>query len=225
MNKLALLWLLTALITTRLIGASITHTLTVFPQMTDWRVTNSIPQFDPGLGSLTNVSVSVSVNAANRLRTENRDRQSWETTASGEVQAIADVGGHVTSTSVTNTYSTTLTAFDGLLDYQGTSGFDVTVVGGSSSIGQPASVVGFSGTNSIPIIIGATAIGRYDGSGYSRFIINTTASALVTVTYEFSPPTCPPAPEDCDDRRKPDSDDCDDRDGRDDRRKSRNRRR
>jgi hypothetical protein len=199
-------------------AASITHTATIFPTLTDWSLTNSVPQFDPALGTLNSVSISIGVNASTEIFVENRDRREWPTTAGSEVTATATVAGFSAVASVTNLHSQTLTAFDGVLDFGGTSGFTQAVVGTASASAFAPSVL-FIGVGNVPLVASADAVGRYNGSGAYRFVVGTTASAIVTVTYDFTPncppaPTCNPEPEDCvkpptkdddcdDDRRKP----------------------
>lgn len=178
----------------RVAAASITHTATVFPTRTDWAVTNSVPQFDTSLGTLTNVTVSVAVNASTQFRAENRDTVPALTVATAEVTAVGTAAGHATVVTVTNVYSTTLSAFDGVIDFAGTSGFTETVLGSDSGGSSPASFTPFIGTGSVPLTASASATAAFEGSGFARFVVNTFASAIVTVTYEFSPPACEPQP-------------------------------
>jgi hypothetical protein len=186
-------------------AATITHTATIFPSTTDWSVTNSVPQFDPSLGTLTNVTITIGVNAKTTIRVENRDRTPWLTTAGSEVTATATVAGYSALTTVTNSHTQTLTSFDGTIDYAGTSGLTQSIVG-SDYASESVPTAAFVGIGNVPLVAGASAVGRYNGSGYYRFIVNTSASALVTVTYEFSPPVCPECPPAC----KPDVNGSDD---------------
>lgn len=178
-------------------AASITHTASVFPQTTNWSLTNSVPQFDGSLGTLTNVTITVAVNTSTQLRVESRDTTPWLTYAASEVTATGIVAGYSATTTLTNSHTATLSEYDGVLDYGGTSGFNVTVVGTDSGSAVPASFAPFIGTGTVPLIAAATAVGVYEGSGDYRFIVNTRASAIVTVTYEFSPPVCPECPPAC----------------------------
>lgn len=193
----------------RISAASVTHTATVFPTRTNWSITNSVPQFDPALGALTNVTIGISVNVSTQFRAENRDTIAWLTEARTEVTATGTVAGYSAITTLTNSYTTTLSVYDGVLDYGGTSGFTVTIVGSDSENTVPSDFTPYIGTGTVPLIASAIGVGFYDGSGDSRFIVNTFASALVTVTYEFSLPPCP----DCDCDPEPDckpnpKDDC-----------------
>jgi hypothetical protein len=200
-------------------AATITHTATVFPSPTNWSLTNSIPQFDPALGTLTNVSITVAANVRNRVRVESRSNLPRTATAGGTATITATVAGYSAAASITNSYTQALDAFDGVIDYAGVSGFDQTLDGSGYGAVTPPDFTPYIGVGTVPLVAASIANGSYNGPGDYRFIINTTASALATVTYEFSPPACPPAcnPEpDC----KPEPDDC-----RDDRRSSRKRRR
>lgn len=182
----------------RVAAASVTHTATVFPTRTNWSMTNAVPQFDPSLGTLTNVAVGIAVNVSTQFRVENRDTIAWLTEARADVIATGTVAGYSATATLTNSYATTLSAYDGVLDYGGTSGFTVTIVGSDSESAVPSDFTPYIGTGTVPLIASATGVGFYDGSGDSRFIVNTFASALVTITYEFSPPVCPECPSACD---------------------------
>ena len=191
-------------------AATITHTAAVFPQATNWSLTNSVPQFDPALGTLTNVTIAISVNASTHLRVENRDTVAWPTYAAAEVTATGSAAGYSATATLTNSHAMTLSAYDGVLDYGGTSGFNETVVGSDSGSAVPSDFTPFIGTTTVPLVASATAVGVYEGSGDYRFIVNTRASALVTVTYEFSPPACPECPPACEPEPvcEPDPKDC-----------------
>jgi hypothetical protein len=197
-------------------AATITHTATVFPALTNWSLTNSVPQFDPSLGALTNVSITVSANVRNRVRVESRSNLPRTATAGGTATITATVAGYSAAASVTNSYTQALGGFDGVIDYAGASGFDQTLDGSGYDAATPPDFTPYIGAGTVPLVAASVANGSYSGPGDYRFIVNTTASALVTVTYEFSPPTCP----ECD----PEPDCERDRD-RDDRRKPRNKRR
>lgn len=221
--KTTLLILMLAL-AVRIAAASITHTASVFPQATNWSLTNTVPQFDPSLGTLTNVTITVAVNASTQLRVENRDTTPWLTYAASKVTATGTVAGYSSTATLTNSHTATLSEYDGVLDYSGKSGFNVAVVGTDFGSAVPSDFTPFIGTRTVPLIASATGAGIYDGPGDYAFGVTTRASAIVTVTYDFSPPACPPVSvcdpkPDCNPPQK-DDDDCDD-----DLRKRRNRRR
>jgi hypothetical protein len=148
----------------------------------------------------------------NRLRVESRSNLPRTATARGVGAITATVGGLSAQAGITNSHTQALGAFDGVIDYGGASGFDVTVDGAGYAAEIATDLVPFIGIGNIPLAASSAANGMYNGPGDYQFIVNTTSSTIVTVTYEFAPPVCPdcdcdPEPE-CkpdpkDDRRKP----------------------
>ena len=201
------------------LAATITHTTAVFPSPTNWSLTNTVPQFDPSLGTLTNVSVTVGANMRNRLRVESRSNLPRTATARGVGAITATVGGLSAQAGITNSHTQALGAFDGVIDYGGASGFDVTVDGAGYAAEIATDLVPFIGIGNIPLSASSAANGTFNGPGDYQFIVSTTASAIVTVTYEFSPPVCP----ECHPACNPEPE-CDEDDRRDGRRSSRKRR-
>jgi hypothetical protein len=205
---------------TSALAATSTHTLTVFPAAitTNFSFTNAIPQWNPVDGILNSVTVTVAGNVSSRFRAESRDTTDGVITVTTDAHVTATTGGVTADAEITPTHTQAVTAYDGVLDYAGTSGFTVTSVSTGSDVQASAVLTPFIGTGTVPVTAGATATASYDGPGNYRFIVNTTASALVTVTYDFTPncpecPSCDPDPDcerdrddrdrDCDDRRKP----------------------
>ena len=196
----------------RVAAASVTHTAQIFVAPTDWVATNAVPQFDSALGTLTNVSVSVAINGTTSIRFENLDEfYEGDITGGGVITGTATAAGFSVATKLTNSHTQTVTGmYDGVLDYAGSGGFRLSISGSSASSASPADFTPFIGVGNIPLIASATGAGIYDGPGDYAFGVTTRASALVTVTYEFAPPVCPPAPV-CDSKPdcKPDpNDDC-----------------
>lgn len=206
------------------VAASITHTATVFQTSGDWTFTNSVPQFDPALGTLTNVSVSISINVTNDIYAENIGSRKVTPITQGDVLATVTVAGFSVEANVINSHSQSLTTFDGVIDYSGTSGFTKTVSGNDSVLAVFPSA-GFVGSGSVTLVASIVTSAIYQGIGAYNFGVTTTSSALVTVTYDFTP-NCPPCEdeEDCKPSVKPPSKD-NDCDGDDRRNKSRRNRR
>lgn len=201
------------------IAATATHTATIFPALTDWSVTNSVPKWDPADGTLNSVSVTVSANTQSDFYAEILDTVPRDTVARSVFWISASAGTLAASTSATNSHVQTLSAYDNVLDYGGTSGFSASKSSSASAANVTTSVAQFVGAGTVPVAASATATATYEGSGDFYFFVQTQASAIVTITYDFTP-NCPPTPScnpkpDC----KPEPDDC-----RDDRRSSRKRR-
>jgi hypothetical protein len=206
------------------LAATSTHTLTVFPTRTNWSVTNSIPQWNPADGTLNGVTITATVNASSSFRYENLDGVPQTAITSSEVTVTAAAGGSSVSAEANPTHTQTVTEFDGVADYQGTSAFRVTKTVAATQTGTVPSSP-FVGTGTTPVIISSLGFGMYDGGGDYAFGVTTTSSALVVVTYDFTPvcPECDPEPG-CDKGKDRDKDKDQDRDC-DDRRKPRNKRR
>jgi hypothetical protein len=183
-------------------AATSTHTLTVFPAATNWSVTNSVPQWNPADGTLNSVTVTVAGNVSSRFRAESRDTTDGVITATTDAHVTATTGGVTADAAIDPTHTQAVTAYDGVLDYAGTSGFTVTSVATGSDAEVASVLTPFIGTGTVPVTAGATAAASYEGPGDYRFIVNTTASALVVVTYDFTP-NCPPCDDDEEDCRKP----------------------
>lgn len=179
------------------LAATITHTATVFPQLTDWSLTNSIPKFDPSLGTLTNVSVSVAASANTALYFESLDTATRTVSAGSIVTASASVASLTALTTVMNAHTQSVSANDGVLDYGGSGGFSVQKDSSAAGANSTTTVAPFVGAGTIPLIVGTAAVGIYEGPGDYYFFVQTYASAMVTVTYEFSPPVCPECPPAC----------------------------
>lgn len=168
-------------------AATITHTTVVLSAPADWGVTNTVPQFPPSLGTLTNVTVKVVATASSTFSVENRDRAEWQTTV-GSVTTISAVLGTLSTTVVMQpSHSHLLARFDGAIDYAGDSGFTANETGNASQSVSTSSVTPFVGADSISLTIGAVSTATYQGSGYYRQVTTTTAAATLIVTYEFSP--------------------------------------
>lgn len=195
MKNMILLFLAASL---RVAAASVTHTATIFPTLTDWSLTNSVPQFDPALGTLTNVTVTVAANVQSTFFTENRDRRAWDTTTTSHATVSASVDTLSASTLIEPSHTQNLTAFDGVIDFAGTSGFTASESGTGTGFNSTSVVAPFIGVGTVPLTASAVATASYTGSGFYRFVVNTSASALVTVTYEFASPVCPECPPSCD---------------------------
>jgi hypothetical protein len=195
-------------------AATSTHTLTVFPQIPDWSVTNSIPKWNSADGTLNSVTISISANTLNAFFAESRDTEARETQARSVFGVTASSGSLSAVASTTNSHVETLSAFDGVIDYSGTSGFSVVKSSTASASTTTTTVAPFVGTGTVPVTASATASGEYEGPGDYFFFLQSQASALVVVTYDFTP-NCPPCEDedDCKPRVKPPTkdDDCDDR--------------
>jgi hypothetical protein len=175
----------------------------VFPTRTNWSVTNAIPQWNPADGTLNSVTVSVAGNVSSEYKAENRDTISGTITATTDANVTATAGGVTADAVITPFYSQAVTAFDGVIDFAGTSGFAVTSVATGSDAEAATVLTPFIGTGTVAVSASSNGSASASGPGHLRFIVNTFSSAIVTVTYDFTP-NCPPCDEeDEEDCRKP----------------------
>ena len=159
-------------------AGTVVHTVTVNPALTDWAVTNRVPQFDARLGTLRSVQVTINANAAGRSEYVSLDR-GWRLPVSLAVTnaVSARVGSLTASDSITVSGSSSVA-------------YGVTNVGTFSvSLGRAVSTnrnLGvFVGTNTLPVVTQATARTWYSGPGDFTLRWETRASAVATVAYTF----------------------------------------
>ena len=177
-------------------AATVVHTITVNPTLTDWSVTNRVPQFDQRLGTLRSVQVTVSANAAGRSEYVSLDRN-WRLPVSLAVTnaVSARVGTLTASNSITVSGSSSVA--------YGFTNVDTFAVSLGKSVSTNRNLGVFVGTNTLPVVTAATARTWYSGPGDFTLRWDTRASAVATVAYTFE--------SDCDKDKDGDKDD--DKDG------------
>jgi hypothetical protein len=159
---------------------------------TDWAQTQSVAQFDPGLGTLTGVDIISSGSLTSQIKFENLD--------SGPAMVTGTVSGDLTLagaglTDLVTTASTTenfqASAFDGVIDFAGTSGHDFgpKSAGGSKSesLTTPSDLARFTGTGSVSLTETAHATSTATGAGNLITQINSSAIGTVQVVYHYIP--------------------------------------
>lgn len=180
-------------------AGTIVHTITVNPTLTDWAVTNRVPQFDARLGTLKSVQVTMSANAGGRSEYVSLDLN-WRLPVSLAVTnaVSARVGGLAASDSITVAGSSSVA--------YGVTNVDTFAVALGRAASTNRNLGVFVGTNTLPVITTATARTWYAGPGDFTLRWETRASAVATVAYVFD--------SDCDkDKDKDDGDKDDDKDG------------
>lgn len=175
-------------------AGTIVHTITVNPTLTDWSVTNRVPQFDARLGTLKSVQVTVDANAAGRSTFVSLD-PGWRGVVNLAITnaVSARVGGLAASNSVTVSRS-----FAAAYGVTNVNTFSVAVGKAAST---NANLGAYIGTNTLPVVTTATARTWYSGPGDWMLRWDTRASAVATVAYVFEGR--------CDDKDKDDGGDKD----------------
>ncbi len=170
-----------------------------FPtQATRWGATQTIPQFDPSLGTLTSVDVQAVTTATTTVRVENLDSApaAIHTVVSGGVALAGPSFAPVTTPfSLDQTFNAA--AFDGTIDFDGPSGKSFapqTITGNlSKTFTAAADLAPFVGTGTATFNAAAQAADTHTGSGNLVLSVSTVAGADVTVVYHYTPNNCLPA--------------------------------
>jgi len=159
-------------------AATVVHTVTINPTLTDWSATNRVPQFDQRLGKLRSVQVTVdgASEALARVVFSRVIRQpayelavtnTASVSAGGLVASSVVVGVH-TGVAVSNT--TNLVNFP-------------VVLAGAATTNRNLSA--WIGTGTVPVVTQASARTWYSGPGDYTLAWRTAASAVATVAYTF----------------------------------------
>ncbi|MFL5243558.1 MAG: choice-of-anchor E domain-containing protein [Gemmataceae bacterium] len=165
------------------------------PSKTDWSQTQALAQFDPSLGQLTSVDIINNGSLTSQIKVESLDQA--QATVIGTVSGTLSLTGCgisslVTSTSSSQTFSAG--AFDGNIDFGGASGHDFgnkTATGSKTvTLTSAADLAAFSGTGHISLTETAHATSNGSGAGNLMTLINSTASANLTVVYHYVPSNC-----------------------------------
>lgn len=179
-------------------AGTVVHTVTVNPALTDWAVTNRVPQFDARLGTLKSVQVTINANAAGRSEYVSLDRN-WRLPVSLAVtNAVSARAGSLTA-------SDSLTVSGRFSAAYGFTNVGTFSVSPGRAVSTNANLGVFVGTNTLPVITAATARTWYSGPGDFTLRWDTRASAVATVAYTFT--------SDCDKDKDDDGDKDSDKDG------------
>lgn len=182
--------------------AQVCSTASIPLTTTNWTSSVTIPKFDPALGTLQSIFVELRGTIAGAAKVESLD-------SSGSVVMLAfqgqitltrpDLSPLVVTLPVAN-FTDSLTAFDGTIDFAGTSGKThpgintsltntVTSPPPAGDLALFTGPIGNPGTIVLPVTAQGTSIATGSGNLISQF--NQQASADVRVCYNFLPNTPP----------------------------------
>jgi hypothetical protein len=171
---------------------TLARTATVSAQATDWTQSLSVAQFDPSLGTLTGIDITSAGSFVSDIKVESLDSAPSTITAtdSGTLTLTGPgVSGLVTNGSSSQTFNAT--AYDGILDFGGTSGHDFgpQSAPGSQTITltSASDLALFEGTGSVSFTELAHATSSASGAGNLVSQITTNAGAQLTVVYHYIP--------------------------------------
>jgi protocatechuate 3,4-dioxygenase beta subunit len=172
--------------------AILAKTATIPTTGTDWTQSLSVPKFDPSLGTLTSIDIVNAGTFTSSIKVESLD--------GGPSTIIATVSGTLTltGTSVTGLVSNasanksfSASAFDGTIDFGGSSGHDFgspsTSGTNTITLSDASSLAAYTGQGNLTFSDVAHATSSASGAGNLLTQIGTTANAQLSVVYHYIP--------------------------------------
>jgi hypothetical protein len=188
--KKTLLALAAAFVAVGAQAASVSFSDSIATTTTNWNDNLTLSKFDSSLGNLTSIVFSYSGSVTSTFRGESLDAApaTVALNANAALNFGVPIGGALT---ISGSDSRSLSAFDGSIDFGGTSGFDAVVVTGSDSdiLTLLSGFGAFTGVGTYDISVGAVGNSNATGAGNLLAQINTVADAAITVTYNYDTPT------------------------------------
>ncbi len=171
---------------------TITQTQTVADSATDWNTTLGFQQFDPNLGSLQAVGLSLTSDVGGTVSIENL--QPDAVTSSVAIYGVVEATTPSYEVSIAAEPTTAsgpeeLGAYSGTIDFAGTSG---TVVSGLTQVATASTLQTvsadpgpFVGTGTVPVTVSGQASVEEIGPANLEMLSQTTAGAQVTLEYQY----------------------------------------
>lgn len=153
--------------------------------------TPDIPQFDPSLGTLTGVALTLEAIIEGDLRGESLDQAPALITLSLGALVGAEIGGLSIDDIFSETRQFNATAFDGVADFGGDSGASFLGVtgGGSTSEFFTTGLAPFVGLGFLTPEFDGVGASSGDGAGNLITQFRTTAGGKLSVQYRYEPPS------------------------------------
>jgi hypothetical protein len=174
-------------------AATVIYTSATIP-LTATDFTNTplaLQQFDPTLGTLTGIEVSLTGNVSSTIMFENLGSAG---TITGSSMAQLTLTRPDSSTIVialpTQTRTASEGAFDGVIDFSGTSGDTFSGVNGTATnisfLTSPADFTLFTGTGFVDAFLSGHGTSSASGPGNLATIVNTSAGGFATIAYTYN---------------------------------------
>jgi len=176
-------------------AATQTFTDSVSLQTTNWSDSVTVPKFDPRLGQLQQVRLAFLGHVEGDVRFESLDAAPATVTSElrSEISLRRPDRSPIVVSLPASSHSTSLSAFDGALDFAGTSGRDfpdeVAEDDQSAALSSPADRALFTASSAEEnITLPVDAVGRSTATGAGNLTaqFQTSASASLTVTYVYN---------------------------------------
>lgn len=179
-----------------------TSTLTTGLMTTNFTTSLMLPKFDTSLGTLTSVAIDFAGSVTSTIAFESRDAapSTITGTASATVTLTRPDHSQLAVVLPSNTRSAQETAYDGVLDFAGTSGDVFSNISGSLTaptvtLTSASDLALFSGTDNINLSVTGAGSSSVTGAGNIVSQITTQASGSAYVVYTYNTvPTAVPEP-------------------------------
>jgi hypothetical protein len=173
---------------------TITQTITFPDAVTSWSKSGVVNQFNAGLGTLTSVQITNSGSLTGFAKVESSDAapQTITRTVSGTF-TVSGPGVGSLSTTGSGSDNFNATAYDGVLDFSGTSGHDFggKTVTGSKSATLTSSLSAYIGNSTVSFTESASGTVGTTSTGLNLHAITSgNANATVTIVYTYIPSNC-----------------------------------
>jgi plastocyanin len=160
---------------------------------TNWSGTMTLPQFNPALGTLTAVQLTVEGYVQGDVRYENTGPNPAVISATHSVTISLQLPNNQTIYDIpTTTKTETVPEFDGVADFGGPSGRTFTITATrvvSQLLVAPAEIAPFLGTGNVTINATATGISFINGPGNLNALLQAQAASVVlAIVYYYDTP-------------------------------------
>jgi hypothetical protein len=159
------------------------------PDLTNWAKTLELPQFDPSLSILTGITVQIEGRTAGEIRVEtpNPTPSTVISTLQSQI-TLALPGGATLQVNPSSTITDDFTAFDGEIDFAGTSGathLDLSASVTESAVLPAGDWAPYVGLGVVSLPVEALGLSSSSGPGAIMTQFTSLAAATVDVTYEY----------------------------------------
>ncbi len=167
------------------------QTITVADSTTGWNTSLAVDRFNPALGTLEAVNITLSGDLSTSVSTENEDATAFSVSVTQAATLALALPGETETTSGSNFNSLNLPGYDGTADFAGTSG---TIVANqtqmailSDQLTDQADLAALAGLGTLTVPLSATGASSLDGPGNLLAKLLAQAGATATVSYTYLP--------------------------------------
>ncbi len=178
--------------TVQVAPTTLSHKVTFPETPTSFSQSATASQFDPALGTLTSVDLVHTGTLTSRIQVESRDPA--PATVVGNVDGTLTTSGPGAGDLVlrpTTTQSFNASAFDGVVDFSGTSGKDFGAVPATDTkavtLTSPGDLAAFIGTGTVSFTEAAVSNSFASGAGNLVSQVSTSATSTIDVVYHYLP--------------------------------------